>query len=69
MHGFGEALDQRLLHLDVTGEHHQRLAGLEEVRDPHQRRRELAARGKALQRSELREAFGAQRRRDLRVEL
>ena len=37
--------------------------------DPRERRVELAARGEALQRAELRQALGAQRRGDLRVEL
>ena len=64
-----EALDDHLLDLAVAGEHDQRLLGLQEVVDPGQRRAELAARGQPPQRVELREALGAQRRLDLRLEL
>ena len=64
----GSAPD-RLLDLDVAGEDDERLAGGEEVVDPGQRGVELAARGQALQRAELRQALGAQRRGDARVEL
>ena len=69
MRRVGEALEHRLLHLDVAGEDDERLARGEEVVDPRQRRGELAARGEPLQRAELREALGAQRRGDPRVEL
>ena len=65
----GEALEHRALDVDVAGEDDERLAGLEEVGDPLQRGAELAARRQPLERRELREALGAQRRRDPRVEL
>ena len=61
----GEAGQHRLMDLDVACEHDQRLARFEEVVDPGDRGGELAARGQALQRPELRQALGAQRRRDL----
>ena len=64
-----EALEHGVLHLDVVGEDDQRLARGEEVVDPRQRGVQLAARGQALERAELGEALGAQRRGDLRVEL
>ena len=65
----GEARDHRLLDLDVAGEHDQRLTRGEEVMDPGQRRGELAARGEPLERRQLRQPLGAQRRGDLGVEL
>ena len=65
----GEALHDRLLDLDVAGEDDERLARGEEVVDPGQRGVELAAGGQALQRAELRQALGAQRRGDAGVEL
>ena len=65
----GEALEHRLLDLDVAGEDDERLARGEEVVDPRQRGVQLAARGEPLQRAELGQALGAQRRGDLRVEL
>ena len=61
-----EALEHRLLHLEVAGEDDERLARGEEVVDPGQRGVELAARGQPLQRAELGQALGAQRRGDLR---
>ena len=64
-----EALEHRLLDLDVAGEDDQRLAGGQEVVDPGQRGVQLAAGGEALERAELGQALGAQRRRDLGVEL
>ena len=69
MQRVGEAVQHRLLDLDVTGEHDQRLAGGEEVIDPGQRRRELAASGQALEGPQLSEALGAQRGGDPGVEL
>ena len=65
----GEALEHRLLDLAVAGEDDERLAGGQEVVDPRQRGVELAARGQALQRAELRQALGPQRRGDLGVEV
>ena len=65
----GEADEHCLLDLDVAGEDDERLARFEEVVDPRQRRVELAARGEALERRELREPLGAQDGRDLRIEL
>ena len=62
-----EALEHRLLDLDVPREDDERLAGGEEVVDPRERGVELAARGEPLQRAELREPLGAQRGGDLRV--
>ena len=55
----GEALEHRLLDLDVAGEDDERLARGEEVVDPRQRGVQLAARGQALQRR--RAAPGARR--------
>ena len=60
----GKRSQDRLLHLDVAREDDERLAGGQEVVDPGQRRVQLAARGQALQRAELRQALGAQRRGD-----
>ena len=65
----GEALHDRLLDLDVAREDDERLARGEEVVDPGQRGVELAAGGQALQRAELGQALGAQRRGDAGVEL
>ena len=53
----------------MAGEHHQRLLGGEEVLDPRQRRRQLAAGGEALQGAELGQPLRAQRGGDLGVEL
>ena len=64
-----EALEQRALDLAMVGEHDQALARGAEVVDPGERRVELAAGGEQLQRVQPHQAFGAQRRRDLRVEL
>ena len=64
-----EALQHRALDLAVAGEHDEPLAGAAEVVDPAQRRRELAARRQQLQRVQAHEPFGAERSRDLRVEL
>ena len=69
MHGIREALDYSLLHLAVAGEDDERFAGSEEVVDPAKRAVELAAAGEPLQHAELGEPFGAQRCRDLGVEL
>ena len=60
--GAREALEDLVLHLRVVREDDERLAGLEEVVDPRRRGGELAARGQALERPDLREALGAQRR-------
>ena len=59
-----EALHDRLLDLDVAREDDERLARGEEVVDPGQRGVELAAGGQALQRAQLGQALGAQRRGD-----
>ena len=58
-----------MLDLAVAGEHDQPLAGGEEVVDPRERGVELAARGEQLERVQPHEPLGAQRGRDLRVEL
>ncbi len=65
----GKRSSTRALDLAVVGEHHEALAGGEEVVDPRQRRVQLAARGKQLERVQPHQALGAQRRGDLRVEL
>ena len=65
----GESGQHRLVHLDMAREHDQRLARLEEVVDPGDRGGELPAGGQALQRPELRQALGPQRRRDPCLEL
>ena len=65
--GVREALEHGALRRDVLGEHDERLAGLEEVGDPCERRRQLAARDELAQVVEADELLGPQRRRDLRV--
>ena len=64
-----EALEQRTLNLAMVGEHDEPLAGGAEIVDPGQGGVELAAGSEQLQRVQPHESFGAQRRRNLRVEL
>src|SRR5215218_4111069 len=60
VHRLWEALDDRLLRRDVLGEDDQRLAGLEEVGDPGERRWQLATRRELAQAVEPHELLGAQ---------
>src|SRR5206468_1611210 len=67
--GVREARKERVLDLGVVREDDERLVGGQEVVDPRDRGGELAAGGEALERVELRQALGTQRRGDPRVEL